>query len=228
MKNNYFVQAWLVLALSLAFGAALAGVDSSLKDKIAANKLEQTEREIPALLLGPNWEQEYPNGSPLTSTKPEVGGRDVYQCRDLQGALVGWVIPASGQGFAGPIELLIGLNADATTITGIYVLAQTETPALGDNIKKQSFRGQYAGKNTATPVEVVKTAPQPGSNQIQAVSGATVSSNSVTAIVNETVTAMREALANAAEAATTQPAETAEMPAATPTVTESTDTEQGQ
>ena len=49
MKDNYLVQAWLVVGLALCFGAALAGVDAALSEKIAANKLDETMRQIPAL-----------------------------------------------------------------------------------------------------------------------------------------------------------------------------------
>ena len=187
MKNNYFVQAWLVLALALVFGAALASVDSSLKDRIAENKLNETIQQIPSLVPGATGGQEV-----------LVNERGVYRATDEAGEQVGWVVPASGQGFAGPIELLIGLGSQAETITGLYVLAQTETPALGDNIKKDDFRGQFADKTTGEAVKVVKTAPAPGTNEIQALSGATVSSESVARIVNETVSTMRESLAAAA------------------------------
>ena len=52
MKNSYIGQAWLVLALALCFGAALAGVESALKGRITANKLAATVEQIPSLVQG--------------------------------------------------------------------------------------------------------------------------------------------------------------------------------
>lgn len=188
MKNNYFVQAWLVIALSLAFGAALAAVDKSLAGKIEQNKLADTRGQIPALVPGATGGEDF-----------TVDGKVVYRALDAGGKQVGWVIPATGQGFADVIELLIGLDAKAQTITGVYVLAQKETPCLGDNITKPPFTGQFPGKNTAAPLEIVKGQAAEGTNQVQAVSGATVSSTSVAGIVNDTVTAWRDKLAAAAK-----------------------------
>ena len=51
-KSNFFVQAWLVLALALFYGAALAGVHMQLSPKIAQNKINETLEKVPELVLG--------------------------------------------------------------------------------------------------------------------------------------------------------------------------------
>ena len=50
MKNNYLVQAWLVLTLALLFGAALAGMEVAVADKIKENQLNETMGQIPKLV----------------------------------------------------------------------------------------------------------------------------------------------------------------------------------
>jgi len=187
MKDNYLVQAWLVLGLALLFAVALAGVQVGLAEKIRDNKLNETMSQIPSLV------PEATGG-----VRTEIDGRTVYRATDADGAHVGWVVPASGQGFADQIEVLIGLDAEAETITGLYVLAHKETPGVGNRITDSSFLEQFAGKWTVRPVAVRKTRPL-GANGILAISGATVSSMSVAKIVNIAIAELRDKLADAAD-----------------------------
>jgi len=83
--------------------------------------------------------------------------------------------------------LLIGLDATVSTVKGLYVLDQKETPGLGNFIRDEDFRSQFVDKSAAENVVVVKTDPAPGSNQIAALSGATISSQSVATIVNDAI-----------------------------------------
>lgn len=184
MKNSYIGQAWLVIVLSLCFGAALAAVQATLNPKIEQNKLNDTIGQIPSLVPGAT------GGAAET-----VGDQPVYRATDAQGNHVGWVLPARGQGFADVIELLIGLDKDAGRITGLYVLKQLETPGLGDNITKPEWRGQFKGKPAEQPLQVT-SAPQADSD-VQGVTGATVSSKSVVGIVNAAVAQFRAALGGA-------------------------------
>ena len=85
---------------------------------------------------------------------------------------------------------LIGLDANAETITGLFVLDQKETPALGDNIKKPEFCDRFRGKAAGEMVAAVKGNPE--GNQIQAITGATVSSSAVCTIVNNAVEQFRQ------------------------------------
>jgi electron transport complex protein RnfG len=154
-----------------------------LRKRIAANKLTETYKQIPALV---------PGGDTAGGIK-EIGEFNVYSVLDADGEFVGWVVPTSGQGFADRIEILLGLNADATKITGIYVLDQKETPGLGNKIVEEKWRAQFAGKATERPLIVTKSPPQ-GEFEVQAVTGATISSDSVTETVNKTVEKFRKAL----------------------------------
>ena len=61
------------------------------------------------------------------------------------------MLPAHGQGFADRIDVLIGVNADVSTITGMYVLDQKETPGLGALITEEPFREQFRGVSTDAP-----------------------------------------------------------------------------
>lgn len=182
MKISYITQAWLVLVLAFCFGASLAGVQTALSSRIEANKMAETNDQIPMLVPGASG-----------SERELFGDMAAYRAMNDAGQTIGWVIPAKGQGFADVIEVLIGVNADASEITGVYVLDQKETPGLGNKIVEADWRDQFKGKNCTEPLEVVKMAPQQA-RQIEAVTGATISSDSVVGIINRTAKAFRQAL----------------------------------
>ena len=185
MKNSYIGQAWLVILLSLVFGGGLAGLQVKLQDRIAANKLAETLGQIPRLVPGA-----------VQGREVTLAGRTVYRALDDKGA-VGWVIPTSGQGFADRIELLLGVDAGATKITGVYVLDQKETPGLGNKIIEDEWRAQFAGKSALNPLAAITSGKAAGS-QIDALTGATISSESVCRIVNTTLQRLRPELVAAA------------------------------
>jgi len=72
------------------------------------------------------------------------------------------------------------------------VLEQKETPGLGARIVEAGWREQFAGKPARRPLKVSKAAT--GEEEVQAVTGATISSESVVSIVNEAVAGFRRAL----------------------------------
>ena len=180
---RYLKQAWLVLALALVFGALLAGVQVWLGPKIEENKRNETFNQIPGLVGAEA------DGVSVRSWSTS-DGKVAYEAVDESQQTLGWVIKGAGQGFADKIEVLIGLDPEAQTITGLFVLDQKETPALGDNITKADFRDRFRGKSAGEDVVAAKSSPE--GNEIQAVTGATVSSAAVCTIVNNAVGQFRQ------------------------------------
>jgi len=196
-RSGYIRQAWLVLILAAGFGAALAGVYVGLRNRINQNKKNATYDQIPKLVCVTEGGHEKRAEKALTE-ELQIEGRQVYKAfwrdpndRAAKPEHIGWVIRASGQGYADRIELLVGLDAKAERLLGIYVLDQKETPGLGDGIRS-SWRNQFAGKSALEDLKVVKNEPK--DNEIRAISGATISSKSVTKIVNKAIIEFRNAL----------------------------------
>ncbi len=192
-RESYVGQAWLVITLAALYGGALAGVETSLAPRIAQNKKNETYDVIPKLVPGAD-----KANTVEMLIEPRSGRKTlVYQAMAADGTHRGWVVPAGGQGFNDRIELLIGLDPEVSTITGLYVLDQKETPGLGDYISDESFQSRFSGKPTDKPLVVVKAEPQ-ADNEIRAISGATISSESVSAIVNSAIAELKEPIRNQA------------------------------
>ena len=185
-REGLFAQAWLVLLLAMCFGGSLAAVETLLKPIIEENKRAEIFDQIPKLVKG---------ADSKTSSEHRPG---VYTANDSEGKQVGWVLRASGQGFADRIECLIAVEQDLSAILGIYVLAQKETPGLGDYITdRERFRKWFEGQPTSTALTVSKRVPTPGQSQILSLTGATISSQAVADIVNKRVSAFKTELAKA-------------------------------
>jgi electron transport complex protein RnfG len=193
LKNSNLAQAWLILVLALIFGAALAAVQVNLSGVIAANKLNETLERIPELVFGAaaagmasqNASVDITPGTVMIKKDLKTSYYNLFRVTH-EGKLAGWVVKAGGQGYADKIELIIGLDPKADTITGLFVLQQKETPGLGNKITFPRWRNQFIRKKTSTPLVVTKGKSQ-APNAIDAVTGATISSRSVTGIVNRTI-----------------------------------------
>ncbi|MGB2822580.1 MAG: FMN-binding protein [Phycisphaerae bacterium] len=221
MRSSYIGQAWLVLVLAISFGAALAGVELGLKRRIADNKRRFTIRKVPDVVPGAD-----AKASDMDPIQVTVGAGkdetqyDVFRALDHEGGQIGWVVKAAGKGFADKIELLIGLDARAETITGVSILDHKETPGLGNKIEQigdKSNKGflwqfRYHHPRADRPLAITTASPkkdEPGeANRIKAVTGATISSKSVCNIINEALSAELRGKLVAALGATTRPATT--------------------
>ncbi|MBT3202217.1 MAG: FMN-binding protein [Phycisphaerales bacterium] len=193
-KGNYLVQAWLVLLLATSFGAAMAGVHIALNPRILENQKNKTYNQIP-LLIPDSSKDRVEEGK----FSVEVGGAQVerkfYRALAPDGeSTMGYMLRASGMGYVDKIEVLIGVDAKVKNITGIYVLSQIETPGLGNKIRSEDFESKFIYKSTTQGIFAQKTAQPPESNDIQAITSATISSQSVCSIVSRSVREFREYL----------------------------------
>mgnify|MGYP001827282595 CR=1 FL=1 len=200
-RDNNIVQAWLVLCLAICFGSTLAGMQLALGPTIEQNKVNETMAKVPELVLGQELAAKMAAENQALEISPrtisvEVGGRQqsysVFEAK-YQGNSKGWVIKTGGQGYADKIELLLGLDPALTTITGLFVLEQKETPGLGNKIIFPEWRGQFIGKPIDPALTVVKTGAKT-KTEVDAITGATISSRAVTTIVNSAIKALKEPL----------------------------------
>jgi electron transport complex protein RnfG len=199
IKNNYLVQAWLVLILALWFQLTLGPT-------IEANKTNETLEKVPELVVGRAEAEKMAQKNQSLIISPQSMSIDkqgkkyhysVYGTRFPDGKQAGWVVKTAGQGYADKIELLIGFDSVAETITGLFVLDQKETPGLGNKIIRREWRDQFINKDTDHNIVAQKKGAS-APNEIDAITGATVSSKSVCTIVNKTVSDLRNQLATKA------------------------------
>jgi Na+-translocating ferredoxin:NAD+ oxidoreductase subunit G len=90
-------------------------------------------------------------------------------------AIIGYIIQSYGKGYSSYINTLIAVDKDFK-VQRINILGHAETPGLGDEIETESFKNQFIGKD----MEHLKVVKAETTENIQAISGATISSRAVT------------------------------------------------
>ena len=107
---------------------------------------------------------------------------EIMEAKDASGETLGYAINlTTSEGYGGDITFSMGVQADGT-LNGISILTISETAGLGMNATKDEFKGQFKEKQ-ADAFEVTKTGASK-ENEINAISGATITSNAVTQGVN--------------------------------------------
>ena len=140
------------------------------------------------------WDTLYLVGNAVTATPPEGSDRreltKAFVGFDASGARTGVAVVAAEPGFQEVLTLMIGFDPSTGALTGYKVLEQKETPGLGDKIEvDKSFGAQFAGR--ITPVHGVKAGVAANANQVQTITGATISSRAVIRIINNAVAKWR-------------------------------------
>ncbi len=112
------------------------------------------------------------------------------------GETVGFIVTTTtSEGYGGEIQISVGILKDGT-VKGVAILSIGETAGLGMKATEEEFYSQYAGKNVEF-FSVSKTGAS-ADNEIDALSGATISSNAMTKAVNSAVIYYRHALGGSA------------------------------
>jgi electron transport complex protein RnfG len=88
---------------------------------------------------------------------------------------IGYIIQSFGKGYSSYINVLIAVAPDFKVLK-IDILSHAETPGLGDEIETPEFKGQFVGKSVEQ-IRLVKTETK---ENIQAITGVTISSRAVT------------------------------------------------
>lgn len=117
-------------------------------------------------------------GLPLTDA--------VFGAYDDNGKLVGYGIPSEGAGFQDTIKLIYGYDPASKNVVGMEILESKETPGLGDKIMKdQAFVESFRALSIEPEVVAVKPGTSKNANEVDTISGATISSKAVIKIINE-------------------------------------------
>ena len=163
-----------------------AQADAKYKEVIVADRVidEKGKVLLPGTTGGEN------AGFKLESKDYKEGKLALYICR-VNGETK-YVVPVYGMGLWGPISGYIALNADKSTIYGVYFNHESETAGLGAEIKdnkawQEKFQGKKLFKNgddKTIALSVEKKVEDP-TTQVDAVTGATLTSNGVRDMLHE-------------------------------------------
>lgn len=187
----------LVLTLAIAgliSGMAIIAIYQATLPTITANRARELQAAVFTVLPGASRMQAlvYRNDALVAVAEPDADESAVYGGYDDQGEFIGYAMPAAGPGFQDTIGLLYGYDPAGGTMLGMAVLESRETPGLGDKIYKDAaFVAGFNGVLLEPQIVAVKKGSKTLPNEIDAITGATISSKAVVRIINETHAAWR-------------------------------------
>lgn len=107
---------------------------------------------------------------------------EALEAYDSSNSLIGYVMSVTtGNGYGGDIKVSLGIRVDGT-VTGMEILSINETAGLGMKATESSFKNQFKDKNVDQFIYSKSGAI--GENEIDALSGATITTKAVTGAVN--------------------------------------------
>lgn len=176
MKKGYFYTIIFMAVVSIVFTGLLAGVNAGYKKKIALNQ----EAALKASILSSVGVEPGDDVNAVFDEKAKenlLGDIIYYEIETGSGTA--FAIPFEGPGLWGTIRGYIGVASDLKSIEGIAFTEQNETPGLGGRIDEDWYKAQFKG------VSLGGTVSYGTESGIDAITGATSTSNAILKIINE-------------------------------------------
>ena len=188
----------LLGAVSLICGILIVGTNLLTKERIRHNQETIMRDSVAELLPGIQKQIIYgidPSGNLKILAGLEEGGKRLFAGYDGSGKFLGVVIESSARGYADVISALYSYSPETQTITGFKVVDMRETPGLGDRTRSdpdflknfQDLDVTIADGKPVHPVQVVKHGSKKNPWEIDAISGATISSRAVGKLIGTSV-----------------------------------------
>jgi electron transport complex protein RnfG len=187
--------------IGLACAVLIAATFQLTLPIITKNKAEALERAIFEVVPGAAEKATFVrDGQTLVPVVNDgVSGERYYVCYNEAGTLVGVAIEAAGPGFQDVLRIIYGYSPEAGSIVGLKVLESKETPGLGDKIEpdgrfRANFEALQVQINEATgeilnPIALAKRGEKTDPWQVEAITGATISSRAIANILRKSTAA---------------------------------------
>lgn len=163
----------VLLAICVIIPLALSLTNKVTADKIAELE-EKNSRETMANLI---------EADEFTEEEFKDGGESfTYYIAVKDGETVGFIFKTAEKGYGGDVSVMTAVNPDGTVKSVAILDVSNETPGLGQNAAKESFYSQYANKKSG--ISLLKNGADTAKNEVNAVTGATITSTAVNKAVN--------------------------------------------
>ena len=190
-SSDGFKMIRLMTVVSLLCGVLIVGTQINTQARIRRNQEIIMRESVAQLLPGISKQVIYgiqPSGNLQIQATSDAAGPRLFAGYDASGKLLGVVIEASERGYADLISAMYSYAPDTQTITGFQVVDMKETPGLGNRISTDpSFLENFKSLDATHPIATVKHGAKKNPWEIDAISGATVSSRAVGRMLQKSV-----------------------------------------
>lgn len=182
-------------------GAALVGAYMYTLPLIQAARARAMEAAIYEVLPGcVRFETYALQGGKLVRQESSAGENRVFAGFNEAGEPVGYAIQSQVIGFQDVVAGLFGYLPESRTIVGLKILESKETPGLGDKIfKDEAFTANFQKLQVEPEILLVKKGEKQNPNEVDAITGATISSRAVVNLLNLGVNEWKDVLETTAK-----------------------------
>ncbi len=198
MKNKIIKDALALTLITLVAGVALGGVYEITKDPIAKQEAQAKAEAYEQVFTDAAAFEAVEMDDTLTKTIRDQLDQEGYKAQSIEevmraedqsGETLGYAFTVvTSEGYGGDIQFSMGVQNDGT-LNGISILSIGETAGLGMNADTPAFKDQFVGKQVEKLQYTKNDATQ--DDEINAISGATVTTNAMTNGVNAGLCAFR-------------------------------------
>ena len=198
MKNKIIKDALALTLITLVAGVALGGVYEITKDPIAKQEAQAKAEAYEQVFTDAAAFEEVEMDDTLLQTIRDQLDQEGYKAQSIEevmraedqsGETLGYAFTVvTSEGYGGDIQFSMGVQNDGT-LNGISILSIGETAGLGMNADTPAFKDQFVGKQVEKLQYTKNGATQ--DDEINAISGATVTTNAMTNGVNAGLCAFR-------------------------------------
>ena len=164
----------ILAAICLIVSLALSSTNMITKAKIAEIEEQNTKKAMARVLKADSYGEK---------TVKTDGGEITYYEAITNNEVAGFIFTTSANGYGGEVKVMTAVLPDKTVKAVEILDVSNETPGLGQNAKKDSFYTQFSGRTK--DITVQKSGADSDKNEINAITGATITSKAVTKAVNE-------------------------------------------
>ena len=198
MKNKIIKDALALTLITLVAGVALGGVYEITKDPIAKQEAQAKAEAYEQVFTDAAAFEAVEMDDTLTKTIRDQLDQEGYKAQSIEevmraedqsGETLGYAFNVvTSEGYGGDIQFSMGVQNDGT-LNGISILSMGDTAGLGMNADTPAFKDQFVGKQVEKLQYTKNGATQ--DDEINAISGATVTTNAMTNGVNAGLCAFR-------------------------------------
>ena len=198
MKNKIIKDALALTLITLVAGVALGGVYEITKDPITKQEAQAKAEAYEQVFTDAAAFEAVEMDDALTKTIRDQLDQEGYKAQSIEevmraedqsGETLGYAFTVvTSEGYGGDIQFSMGVQNDGT-LNGISILSIGETAGLGMNADTPAFKDQFVGKQVEKLQYTKNGATQ--DDEINAISGATVTTNAMTNGVNAGLCAFR-------------------------------------
>jgi len=187
----------VTFVVSFFFVGLLAFANELTRERAEANALIMDRRAVLNAMGIPY----SGDGEVLEVYRKQVEDLKIGELRMNRATVDGRIVEAvrfSGPALWGTVTGVIGITPDLGQVVGLEVISQVETPGLGGRISEPWWKDQFRGeKLNGGRIDVAAGSGRgdkdPSNGKVDAVTGATLTSNAMEEMINQALKAVKEA-----------------------------------